>query len=116
VILEGQRTHLRAVAYRLLGSVHEADDAVQEAWLRLERSDVSEVDNLSAWLTTVVSRICLDQLRSRASRREALGVEPDEAVDRTPCRLRIHTQQFGDNCNTYRRYSPHNCAGVSLFT
>jgi RNA polymerase sigma factor (sigma-70 family) len=84
VIFEGQRTHLRAVAYRLLGSVHEADDAVQEAWLRLERSDVSEVDNLSAWLTTVVSRICLDQLRSRASRREDLGVEPDEAVDRVP--------------------------------
>ena len=76
VILEEQRTHLRAVAYRLLGSVHEADDAVQETWLRLERSDVSDVDNLPAWLTTVVSRICLDQLRSRASRREDLGVEP----------------------------------------
>jgi RNA polymerase sigma factor (sigma-70 family) len=82
VIFEGQRTHLRAVAYRLLGSVHEADDAVQEAWLRLQRSDVSEVDNLSAWLTTVVSRFCLDQLRSRASRREDLGVEPVEAIDR----------------------------------
>ena len=76
VILEEQRTHLRAVAYRLLGSVHEADDAVQETWLRLERSDVSDVDNLPAWLTTVVSRICLDQLRSRASRREDLGAEP----------------------------------------
>jgi RNA polymerase sigma factor (sigma-70 family) len=76
VILEEQRTHLRAVAYRLLGSVHEADDAVQETWLRLERSDVSDVDNLPAWLTTVVSRICLDQLRSRASRREDFGVEP----------------------------------------
>jgi DNA-directed RNA polymerase specialized sigma24 family protein len=84
VIFEGQCTHLRAVAYRLLGWVHEADDAVQEAWLRLERSDVSEVDNLSAWLTTVVSRICPNQLRSRASRREDLGVEPDEAVDRVP--------------------------------
>ena len=69
-IFEEQRTHLRAVAYRLLGSVHEADDAVQEAWLRLERTDVSGVDNLPAWLTTVVSRICLDQLRTRASRRE----------------------------------------------
>jgi RNA polymerase sigma-70 factor, ECF subfamily len=76
VILEEQRTHLRAVAYRLLGSVHEADDAVQETWLRLERSDVSDVDNLPAWLTTVVSRICVDQLRSRASRREDLGAEP----------------------------------------
>jgi RNA polymerase sigma-70 factor (ECF subfamily) len=67
---EEQRTRLRAVAYRMLGSVPEADDAVQEAWLRLARSDVSDVDNLAAWLTTVVSRICLDQLRSRGSRRE----------------------------------------------
>src|SRR4051794_31589600 len=74
-IFEQHRTHLRAVAYRLLGSVHEADDAVQEAWLRLERSDVSDVDNLPGWLTTVVSRICLDQLRSRVSRREDFGVE-----------------------------------------
>lgn len=76
VIFEGQRTHLRAVAYRLLGSVHEADDAVQETWLRLQRSDVSGVENLPSWLTTVISRICLDQLRARASRREQLGVEP----------------------------------------
>ncbi len=75
-VFEQQRIHLRAVAYRLLGSVHEADDAVQETWLRLERSDTSEVDNLPAWLTTVVSRICLDELRSRASRREDLGPEP----------------------------------------
>ena len=81
VIFEEQRTHLRAVAYRLLGSVHEADDAVQETWLRLEHSDVSDVDNLPAWLTTVVSRICLDQLRSRASRREDLGAEPPGVPD-----------------------------------
>ena len=74
-IFEGQRTHLRAVAYRLLGSVHEADDAVQETWLRLQRSDVADVDNLPAWLTTVVSRICLDQLRSRMTRREDLGAD-----------------------------------------
>ena len=74
-IFEGQRTHLRAVAYRLLGSVHEADDAVQETWLRLQRSDVADVDNLPAWLTTVVSRICLDQLRSRTARREDLGAD-----------------------------------------
>ena len=73
---EGQRTHLRAVAYRLLGSVHEADDAVQETWLRLQRSDVAEVDNLPAWLTTVVSRICLDQLRSRTARRGGPGGRP----------------------------------------
>ncbi len=81
VIFEEQRTHLRAVAYRMLGSVHEADDAVQESWLRLQRSDVSDVDNLPGWLTTVVSRICLDQLRARASRREELGVEPDGVPD-----------------------------------
>jgi RNA polymerase sigma-70 factor (ECF subfamily) len=67
---EEHRTHLRAVAYRMLGSVAEADDAVQEAWLRLARSDVTEVTNLRAWLTTVVSRVCLDLLRVRKSRRE----------------------------------------------
>lgn len=78
-IFEEQRTHLRAVAYRLLGSVHEADDAVQETWLRLERSDTADVENLPGWLTTVVSRICLDQLRSRTSRREDLGTETGNA-------------------------------------
>jgi RNA polymerase sigma factor (sigma-70 family) len=67
---EADRTRLQAVAYRLLGSAGEADDAVQEAWLRLSRSDTSEVENLSGWLTTVVSRVCLDMLRSRRSRRE----------------------------------------------
>ena len=67
---EENRTHLRAVAYRMLGSSTEADDAVQEAWLRLNRSDTSGVDNLGGWLTTVVARVCLDMLRSRASRRE----------------------------------------------
>jgi RNA polymerase sigma factor (sigma-70 family) len=68
---EANRTHLRAVAYRMLGSVSEADDAVQEAWLRLSRhTDPDEVDNLRAWLTTVVARLCLDMLRSRRSRRE----------------------------------------------
>ena len=78
---EEQRTHLRAVAYRMLGSVHEADDAVQEGWLRLARSDVSDVDNLAAWLTTVVSRICLDHLRSRGSRREDALPEHDADAD-----------------------------------
>jgi RNA polymerase sigma-70 factor (ECF subfamily) len=67
---EADRTRLQAVAYRLLGSASEADDAVQEAWLRLSRSDTSEVENLSGWLTTVVARVCLDMLRSRRSRRE----------------------------------------------
>ncbi|MFF1822085.1 RNA polymerase sigma factor SigJ [Kribbella sp. NPDC058245] len=67
---EEQREHLRGVAYRMLGSRSEAEDAVQEAWLRLSRTDVSEVANLAGWLTTVVSRVCLDMLRSRKSRRE----------------------------------------------
>jgi RNA polymerase sigma factor (sigma-70 family) len=67
---EAQRTRLRAVAYRMLGSVNEADDAVQEAWLRLNRADASGVANLSAWLTTVVARVALDMLRARRSRRE----------------------------------------------
>ena len=67
---EANRTHLRAVAYRMLGSVSEADDAVQEAWLRLNRADTSDVENLRAWLTTVVARVSLDMLRSRRSRRE----------------------------------------------
>jgi len=67
---EQNRTHLRAVSYRMLGSVNEADDAVQEAWLRLSRSDTSGIENLGGWLTTVVSRVCLDMLRSRRSRRE----------------------------------------------
>jgi RNA polymerase sigma-70 factor, ECF subfamily len=64
------RTHLRAVAYRMLGSASEAEDAVQESWLKLSRSDTREVGNLSGWLTTVVARVCLDMLRTRRSRRE----------------------------------------------
>src|SRR3954469_7900558 len=67
---EAERPHLRAVAYRMLGSLSEAEDAVQEAWLRLNRSDTSGVDNLGGWLTTVVGRVSLDMLRSRKSRRE----------------------------------------------
>jgi RNA polymerase sigma factor (sigma-70 family) len=67
---EGHRTHLRAVAYRMLGSLGEADDAVQETWLRLSRSTASGIENLGGWLTTVVARVCLDMLRSRKSRRE----------------------------------------------
>src|SRR6184192_86127 len=67
---EAKRTHLRAVAYRMLGSLSEADDAVQESWLHLSRSDTSGVENLGGWLTTVVARVCLDMLRSRESRRE----------------------------------------------
>ncbi|MBE1610079.1 sigma-70 family RNA polymerase sigma factor [Actinopolymorpha pittospori] len=67
---EEHRGHLRAVAYRMLGSLSDAEDAVQETWLRLDRTDVAQVTNLTGWLTTVVSRICLDMLRSRGSRRE----------------------------------------------
>jgi RNA polymerase sigma factor (sigma-70 family) len=67
---EANRSHLRSVAYRMLGSAAEADDAVQEAWIRLSRTDTSEVDNLRAWLTTVVARVCLNMLRSRKTRRE----------------------------------------------
>ncbi|HJZ89755.1 MAG TPA: RNA polymerase sigma factor SigJ [Gemmataceae bacterium] len=67
---EENRRHLRAVAYRMLGSLSEADDAVQEAWLRLSRSDAGDIENLGGWLTTVVARLCLDMLRSRKSRRE----------------------------------------------
>ncbi len=79
---EEHRTHLRSVAYRMLGSVSEAEDAVQESWIRLGRSDVSAVENLRAWLTTVVARVCLDMLRTRTSRREApLDVHvPDPVV------------------------------------
>jgi RNA polymerase sigma-70 factor (ECF subfamily) len=76
---EQDRTRLRGVAYRMLGSLAEAEDAVQEAWLRLARTDTSEVANLSGWLTTVVARVCLDQLRSRKARREEpTGAQPDE--------------------------------------
>jgi RNA polymerase sigma factor (sigma-70 family) len=67
---EEHRTHLRAVGYRMLGSESEADDAVQEAWLRLSRSDTSSIENLGAWLTTVLARVCLNMLRSRRSRCE----------------------------------------------
>jgi RNA polymerase sigma-70 factor, ECF subfamily len=67
---EANKPQLRAVAYRMLGSLSEADDAVQEAWLRLSRSDPSGIQNLSAWLTTVVGRVCLDVLRARKARRE----------------------------------------------
>src|SRR5215216_1546476 len=80
---EQHRTHLRSVAYRMLGSLSEADDAVQEAWLRLSRSDTGEIENLGGWLTTVVARVSLNMLRSRATRREQpLGVHiPDPIID-----------------------------------
>ena len=81
---EEHRTRLRAVAYRMLGSLSEADDAVQEAWLRLNRTDASELENLGGWLTTVVARISLNMLRSRKARREEplAGRLPDPLIDR----------------------------------
>jgi len=76
---EQNRPHLRAVAYRMLGSLSEADDAVQESWLRLSRTDSDEIDNLGGWLTTVVGRVCLDMLRSRKTRAEQpLDVRPTD--------------------------------------
>src|SRR5260370_38507449 len=79
---EEHRSHLRAVAYRMLGSASDAEDAVQESWIRLGRADVSGVENLRAWLTTVVARVSLDMLRTRASRREdSLDVHvPDPVI------------------------------------
>ena len=85
---ERNRSHLLAVAYRMLGSTSEAEDAVQEAWLRLERSDTEAVDNLAGWLTTVVARVCLDMLRTRrAQREEYVGTwlpEPIVSVEAGP--------------------------------
>jgi RNA polymerase sigma-70 factor (ECF subfamily) len=77
---EENRSHLRAVAYRMLGSLGEADDAVQEAWLRLSRSDSSAIENLKGWLTTVVARVCLDMMRSRKRREEPLGAHVPEPI------------------------------------
>jgi RNA polymerase sigma-70 factor, ECF subfamily len=82
---EQHRTHLHAVAYRMLGSLSEADDAVQESWLRLHRSEASQIENMRGWLTTVVARVCLDMLRARRSRREeSLGDELPEPIVTVP--------------------------------
>src|ERR1700741_1348811 len=81
---EEHRTRLRAVAYRMLGSLSEADDAVQETWLRLSRSESSDIQNLGGWLTTVVARVCLDLLRSRKARsEETLETQMAEPVAKT---------------------------------
>src|SRR5215831_7928267 len=82
---EDHRGHLRRVAYRMLGSLGEAEDAVQEAWLRLGRSEAKGIDNLGGWLTTVVSRVCLDMLRSRKARGE-------ESIDESPADLATSVQ------------------------
>ncbi len=86
---EANRSHLRGVAYRMLGSLSDADDAVQEAWIRLSRTDTGDIDNLRAWLTTVVGRVCLNMLRARKTRREVSLethlpdpiVSPEEGID-----------------------------------
>lgn len=78
---EDHRSHLRQVAYRMLGSASEADDAIQETWLKLTRADTTAVENLRAWLTTVIARVCLDSLRARTSRREdPLAAAPEPTV------------------------------------
>src|ERR1700758_3911587 len=76
---EASRPHLQAVAYRMLGSVSDAEDAVQEAWLRVSRADTDTVENMRGWLTTIVSRICLDMLRARRSHPEEPVAEWDQA-------------------------------------
>jgi RNA polymerase sigma-70 factor (ECF subfamily) len=86
---EANRSHLRGVAYRMLGSLTEADDAVQESWLKLSRSDTSEVENLRGWLTTVVARVCLDMLRSRKARRE-------ESIDEQVQEPRLESEVAAD--------------------
>jgi len=86
---EAQRPQLRAVAFRMLGSLTEADDAIQEAWLRLQSSEVDQIENPAAWLTTVVARICLDMLRTRKSRRE----EPLDAEGRILPRAKADPEQ-----------------------
>jgi len=86
---EAQRPHLRAVAFRMLGSLAEAEDAVQEAWLRLQSSEAGRIENPAAWLTTVVARICLDMLRTRKSRRE----QPLDVEGRIPPRAKADPEQ-----------------------
>ena len=91
---EENRPHLRAVAYRMLGSLSEAEDAVQEGWLRLSRSDTSTVENLGGWLTTVVARVCLDMLRSRKSKHEESLEKYAEQVEHTPNTLPDHNDRI----------------------
>jgi RNA polymerase sigma factor (sigma-70 family) len=91
---EENRGHLKGVAYRMLGSSGEADDAVQEAWLRLSRTDAGAIDNLGGWLTTVVARVCLDMLRSRTSRREeSLSAQAPDSPQTTVASKSIDPEQ-----------------------
>ena len=94
-----QRDHLRSVAYRMLGSAAEADDAVQESWLRLSRADASEIGNLGAWLTTVTARVCLNMLRARRSKREEpLDAHiPDPIIERPDADAPYHEAELADS-------------------
>ncbi|TLX08484.1 sigma-70 family RNA polymerase sigma factor [Rhizobium sp. MHM7A] len=94
---EANRSHLRAAAYRMLGSRSEAEDAVQEAWLRLNRTDTTGIDNLGGWLTTVVARICLDMLRARKSRREEPLEMPVHAAIVDPAKDPEREAAFADS-------------------
>ncbi|HEY4320895.1 MAG TPA: sigma-70 family RNA polymerase sigma factor [Gemmatimonadales bacterium] len=96
---EAYRGHLRAVAYRMLSSASEADDAVQESWLRMSRAGADNVDNLGGWMTTIVGRVCLDMLRSRAARREdSLGTEePTQIADRQQVRTPAEDAELADS-------------------
>ncbi|WP_240617035.1 sigma-70 family RNA polymerase sigma factor [Nocardioides speluncae] len=112
---EADRTHLRAVAYRLLGSTHEADDAVQEAWLRLSRSDAGSIDNLSGWLTTVVARVSLDMLRSRKAKRES-PIEFDGYEVATPLTTQSApaAQEQADRADPERRAVQADAVGLAM--
>ncbi len=98
---EAHREHVRGVAYRMLGSLSDAEDAVQESWLRVSRADATGIDNMRAWLTTVVSRICLDMLRTRASRRE----EPSETYVPDPVVTAIESDSDGPEAQVVRKDS-----------
>jgi RNA polymerase sigma-70 factor (ECF subfamily) len=95
---EENRGHLRGVAYRMLGSLSEVDDAVQETWVRLSRSDANDIQNLRGWLTTVVARVCLDMLRSRTARREeSMDAQVAERVSRSAARDPESEAQMADS-------------------
>src|SRR5574341_2430005 len=102
---EAKRAYLRAVAYRMLGSLSDAEDAVQEAWLRLSRSDTRGVENLGGWLTMIVAGVCLDMLRSRKSRREQplSALMPEPVVNRQE---RSEERRVGKECRS--RWSPYH--------
>lgn len=96
---EANRRHLRSVAYRMLGAYGEADDAVQEAWLRLARAEAGSVDNLKAWLTTVVARVCLDMLRARKTRAEEPIVRAEDIAASEDAERAVEVAEFDRRCD-----------------